>query len=107
MQDESRNTIIFLVCAFALFIAYQFFVMGPAEKRRAQEAAHAKAVAAATAATPPGAVTPGQPVQVPAAVTRAAALAATPRVSIDTPSLKGSVALRGARIDDLFLTNYR
>jgi YidC/Oxa1 family membrane protein insertase len=107
MQDESRNTIIFLACALVLFFAYQVFVMGPAEKRRAAEQAHAKAVAAATQAAPPGAVAAGQPVQVPAAVTRAAALAATPRVSISTPSLKGSVALRGGRIDDLFLVQYR
>ncbi|MFN3209204.1 MAG: membrane protein insertase YidC [Roseovarius sp.] len=31
----------------------------------------------------------------------------TPRVQIDTPSLKGTVSLRGGRIDDLHLKNYR
>ncbi|MBA3812237.1 MAG: membrane protein insertase YidC, partial [Caulobacteraceae bacterium] len=39
-------------------------------------------------------------------LTRAQALAASPRVAIDTPSLAGSIALKGARIDDLFLKNY-
>ena len=33
-------------------------------------------------------------------------LAASPRVIIDTPSLTGSIALKGARIDDLFLKGY-
>jgi YidC/Oxa1 family membrane protein insertase len=32
---------------------------------------------------------------------------AQPRVEIDTPSIRGSVALRGARIDDVVLKHYR
>lgn len=38
---------------------------------------------------------------------RAVVLAESPRVVIDTPSLKGSIALKGARIDDLVLVKYR
>ncbi|MBM3529471.1 MAG: membrane protein insertase YidC, partial [Alphaproteobacteria bacterium] len=38
---------------------------------------------------------------------RAVALAASPRIMIDTPRLRGSIALRGGRIDDLALTQYR
>ncbi|THD82517.1 MAG: membrane protein insertase YidC [Phenylobacterium sp.] len=103
MQDESRNTVIFLVCALALFVVYNFFVLQPAAKHRQIEAAHQAAIAqaAGVAASPPGGA-----VHVPAA-TRQAVLAASPRVPIATPSLKGSVALRGGRIDDLFLTQYR
>jgi YidC/Oxa1 family membrane protein insertase len=37
---------------------------------------------------------------------RATVLAATPRVAIDTPTLKGSINLKGARIDDLVLSKY-
>ena len=40
-------------------------------------------------------------------LTRDQALAASPRVAIDTPSLKGSIALKGGRIDDLVLMKYR
>src|SRR5215467_5957479 len=40
-------------------------------------------------------------------MTRDAALAASPRVRIDTPSLSGSISLKGARIDDLSLVKYR
>ncbi|MDR3506908.1 MAG: membrane protein insertase YidC, partial [Caulobacteraceae bacterium] len=43
----------------------------------------------------------------PSFATRAQALAAAPRVPVDTPSLSGSISLRGARIDDLNLKHYR
>src|SRR6185369_12714915 len=39
--------------------------------------------------------------------TREAVIAASPRIAIDTPRLKGSIALKGARIDDLSLVAYR
>ena len=38
--------------------------------------------------------------------TRAEALAQSPRVTIDTPALAGSIALKGGRIDDLELKAY-
>jgi YidC/Oxa1 family membrane protein insertase len=100
MQDDSsRNTIIFLVCAIALFIIYQVFVLDPAQKKRAAEVKAHPPVAAQTL--------PGAPaLNAPPAVTRAAALAASPRVPVMTPALKGSISLRGARLDDLFLTGY-
>ncbi len=50
----------------------------------------------------PSAVGPGMPGQ-----NREAALAAVPRVRIETPSLAGSIALVGGRLDDLKLKNYR
>jgi YidC/Oxa1 family membrane protein insertase len=43
----------------------------------------------------------------PVVKTREAALAASPRIAIDTPSISGSIALKGARIDDVSLKNYR
>src|SRR4051795_5948012 len=39
--------------------------------------------------------------------TRAAVLASTPRVRIQTPSLQGSINLKGAQIDDLTLVRQR
>ncbi|MDQ2893387.1 MAG: membrane protein insertase YidC [Pseudomonadota bacterium] len=43
----------------------------------------------------------------PAAVRdRRTVLAETPRIRIDTPTLKGSINLKGARIDDLVLADY-
>ena len=44
----------------------------------------------------------------PAAIRdRRQVLAETPRIAIDTPSLKGSINLQGARIDDLVLVRHR
>ena len=106
MQDETRNTIIFLVCAFALFILYETFVLQPAEKKQAEIAAHQRAAAVAQAASV-GSNPPAGTVKPRVAPNRQAVLAASPRVPIASPDLKGSISLRGARIDDLFLTTYR
>ncbi|MDB5651925.1 MAG: 60 kDa inner rane insertion protein [Hyphomicrobiales bacterium] len=56
--------------------------------------------------TPPGTVQ-GQAEPVQVARSREQALALSPRITIDTPALTGSIALRGARIDDVSLKNYR
>src|SRR5262245_16752634 len=40
-------------------------------------------------------------------MTREVALQASPRIEIDTPSLKGSIALKGGSIDDLVFKKYR
>jgi len=98
-DDNTRNTIIFFVCAALLLLVYQVFVIDPQSKRQAeQRARETPAAASATAPAMPA---------VPQAVARQVAVAASPRVPIATPSLKGSISLRGARIDDLFLVKYR
>ena len=40
-------------------------------------------------------------------VSRDAAIAASPRIKIETPRLSGSIALKGARVDDLSLEKFR
>jgi YidC/Oxa1 family membrane protein insertase len=104
-QDpSSRNTIIFFVCAMALLLGYETFVMGPADRRRAAEA---KQAAALQQKLHPG--VPLAPGAAPQAqfVPREQALAASPRIPVDTPAVQGSVALKGGRIDDLQLKGYR
>ena len=104
MKNDSRNTIIFMAAAFVMLLVYQFLVLEPAAKRRQAEMKSQTAAAGETEAKTPGA--PASSAAAPA-LTRAAAKAASPRVPIDTPAVSGSVNLRGARIDDLFLKNYR
>ncbi len=101
MQNDSKNTMLFIVSAMALMLVYQFFVLQPAAQRRQAEA-KAHAVAAAQQA-PQGLAAPQAVVTMP----REQALAASPRVRIDTPSLTGSIALKGGRVDDLYLKKYR
>ncbi|MCR5873447.1 membrane protein insertase YidC [Phenylobacterium sp. J426] len=100
-DDNTRNTIIFVVCAVLLLLVYQVFVIDPQTKRRQAELARQ---APSAAATQQGNIAAPQ---VPQAMTRQAAVDASPRVVIDTPSLTGSLSLRGARIDDLYLDQYR
>ncbi len=99
MQNEdTRNTIIFVVCAAVLLVVYQVFIIGPSNQKREAELKRQAPPAAAQAVTP---------AQVPQALTREAAIVASPRVPIETPELRGSLSLRGGRIDDLYLSKYR
>ena len=82
-------------------VADRFF---PAEAPTPVASAAAPAGAPAAPAAPgaaPAIAGPG------AILGRDAALAASPRVAIDTPRLKGSINLTGARFDDLVLPGYR
>src|ERR1700722_6095355 len=101
--DNNRNFIIFIVVTLLLVMAYEQFVIGPSEKRHQAEAAQAQAVATVQARE--GLAPNGQPAA--PKLTRAQALAAGPRVAVDTPELSGSISLAGARLDDLFLKQYR
>ncbi len=103
MQDNSKNMLLAFVLCGLLLVAYQFLVVAPATKRQQAEA-KAHAAAEAQAPSGPGGIAAPQAVLT---VPREQALAASPRVRIDTPSLQGSLALKGARIDDLFLKGYR
>lgn len=94
MQNDNRNMIAFAVLSMILVLGYQFFFPPPHPK---PVAPGAQAVAAASA-TPSGALQPN--------LSRAAALALSPRITVDTPALTGSIALKGARLDDLFLKGY-
>lgn len=103
-QNNSRNTIIFFVLAAIMVTLYSVFVVGPQRKAEAEKRA------AATAAAPAGSATEtlnGGPAPVTFITDRTRALGAGPRVRIQTPTMTGSLALTGSRIDDLFLTRYR
>jgi YidC/Oxa1 family membrane protein insertase len=99
-NTDNKNMIYFLIISMAVLAIYQFFVFGPQQKERAK--AQAVAAAAASSASAAGVPLGG----VPVTLTREQAIAATPRILIDTPSLKGSISLKGALIDDLYLTKY-
>ncbi|MDP1630927.1 MAG: membrane protein insertase YidC [Caulobacter sp.] len=100
-QNDSRNTIIFVVVAFVILIGYQMLVLEPANRKRQAELKTQESVAAAQVAAPQAAGAP-----VPTKLSRDEAKAASPRVTVDTPALSGSLRLQGARIDDLLLKGY-
>ncbi|WP_312782976.1 membrane protein insertase YidC [Brevundimonas sp.] len=103
-NENSRNTIIFFACAFVIMIVYYFMVMRPqAEMRRQQQVVAAEEKAAATDAG----LTSGSAAPAAFVTDRVQALGKVARVPIQTGTLKGSLSLQGARIDDLYLTDYK
>lgn len=119
-METNRNYFVAILLSVLVLIGWQFLYVSPkiereraaAEAVQAQQAAQAPATA--TDGGTPSAVSGSAPGgDVAAAVAPAAALsreqtiAQTARISIDTPSLRGSINLTGARIDDLLLNEYR
>lgn len=101
-QENARNTIFFIVIAAAILIAYQIFVLQPQAERR-QDAIKDRGEATQVNDSAGTAVTPDSLVF----TDRREALATGPRVFIDTPTVRGSLSLQGARIDDLYLKLYK
>ena len=120
-MTDQKNTILAIVLSALVLIGWQiFFGLPQVEKQKqiAQQQAQERAQQPAPTTTQPGTApqqppstapqAPGQPTVAPEQpMTREAALAASPRVRIDTPRLAGSISLKGGRIDDLALTKYR
>ena len=125
-MTDSKNTILAIALSALVLIGWQYFFALPQEKAR-QEQLQQQQQLKQTAQQPgqqapaqggtqgaPQAVPQGAAPQVPgtlgapsASVSRADALAASPRVPIKTGSLEGSIALKGGRIDDLALIKFR
>jgi YidC/Oxa1 family membrane protein insertase len=123
-MSDNRNTILAVILSGLVLIAWQYFYNAPQmEKQRAAQQAQSELAkpAAQPGSTTPPATTPqtsaapapsanapatNQPAST-APVSRAAAIAAVPRVKIDTPRVSGSISLKGARIDDLSLVQFR
>ena len=121
-MKDTRNTILAVVLSGLVLLVWQYFYVVPAEKKREQAAQTqvinppAQTSAAPAGSAPPAASNAGAPAA-PNTVTpaqaatttesREAALAASPRVKIDTPAITGSISLKGARIDDISLKQYR
>jgi YidC/Oxa1 family membrane protein insertase len=105
---ENKNVILAIALSAAIMIGWMYLVQIPqAEKQQAAQQAQIEAQQAAQQPT-------GQPGQqaVPQdagrkVVSREEALKESPRVAIDSPRLKGSINLKGARVDDLILKEYR
>jgi len=121
-MTDNRNTILAVILSGLVLIAWQYFYNMPQmEKQRAAQQAQsemAKPAPQGGSATPstapqtgagsaPSANAPAQPASAAPAVSRDTAVAATPRLKIDTPRLIGSISLKGARIDDLSLVQFR
>src|SRR5262245_38184146 len=99
--DNQRNLLVAIVLSIAVLVGWQMFYAGPKLKdeqaRLKQTQPTATQPVAPNGTATPGSATPAAPgVPAPAGtarlpeMTRDAALAASPRIGIETPSLKGS-----------------
>jgi YidC/Oxa1 family membrane protein insertase len=111
-MNEHKNTILAIVLSLIVVVGWEYFFARPEIQSQAPQH-HAQTVEHQPAPpTPPGGQSAGKPImpKVPAEgpkqLTRQAAIAASPRVAIDTPRLSGSINLHGALIDDLSLKDY-
>ncbi len=129
-MGEHKNTIIAIALSLVVMVGWQIFIAYPQmEKQRKQDALKQQEQSQvqpgqaqpgqaqssqqtqpgqpnANTATPqiPGAPSAAAPSQ---AASRESVIAATPRIAISTPRLGGSIDLKGGRVDDLTLTQYR
>jgi YidC/Oxa1 family membrane protein insertase len=120
-MTDNRNTILAVILSGLVLIGWQYFFNIPQmERQRAQTQIQNELAKPAGSATTPqgtpqsGVATPtatanAPAINQPAAViqNRETALASVPRVKIDTPRVSGSISLKGARIDDLSLVQFR
>ncbi|CAN7622500.1 membrane protein insertase YidC [Bosea sp. LjRoot90] len=122
MKEDNRNLLLAITLSVVVLLGWQYFYGLPqAEKQKqiaqqnqqtqSQQAPGQLATQPSGAPAAPGTV-PTQPGQAPVTAapvtaTREAALAAGPRLRIDTPKIAGSLSLTGARIDDVSLKAYR
>jgi YidC/Oxa1 family membrane protein insertase len=124
-MTEHRNTILAIVLSLIVVVGWQYFVGYPQMEKQRREALlkqqeqSQSQPGAATPGTPATPATPGPQAGAPPApgapaaaapaqtATREALIAASAYVAIETPRLNGSIDLKGARIDNLALEQYR
>jgi YidC/Oxa1 family membrane protein insertase len=115
-MENNKNLILAIVLSLAVLMAWQFLYVRPMQERARQQqeieatrnppkpAAGTPAPSAPAGSPAPQTQQPGSGFTYP---TREAAIAATPRVAIDSPAITGSINLKGGRIDDAVLKNYK
>ncbi|MEV8467018.1 membrane protein insertase YidC [Fluviibacterium sp. DFM31] len=110
MDNQNKNMILATALSFLVILGW-FLLFPPEEPPVQPERPVAESTAQATQdgiaiAPPAGGTAATAPLASPVEA-RSAALTASARLTIDTPELKGSIALTGGRLDDIALKDYR
>jgi YidC/Oxa1 family membrane protein insertase len=102
---EQKNLWIAIAVSVAILLAWTFLIEGPRmQGQQAQQAAQQQQQAQQQAQPSDQAAPQDQGRKT---LSREEALKESPRVAIDSPRLTGSISLKGSRIDDLVLKDYR
>ena len=109
MGDNNRNFILAATLSVLVLILWQYFYVLPRMEQEQALQQQREQTAQTTLARP----TPSDDVATPTpqasgadALAPASSAGVSPRVAIDTPRLRGSIALRGGYFDDLYLKDY-
>src|SRR5680860_1455739 len=99
MDENNRNFILAIILSIGVLFAWQYFFVPKPQQGAGAPPVEQQQPVEPGPPQPQGDVPAGAPPQPGAAVaaglTREEALAQSPRIAIDTPSLKGSIALKG------------
>ncbi len=114
-MNEHKNTILAIVLSLIVVVGWEYFFARPEmqqqqqAQQQQQQQTQPSETGGAQPAKPAGSTPqmPSAPSAQPPTQTREAVIAASPHVDIDTPTLRGSIDLKGARIDNLALEQYR
>ncbi len=122
---DQRNLILAIVMSVAIIVGWQFLMVPSPDTIRAQQQAQQREIDKQRGQVPAPGANPNAPPAVPgpgapttpvapgvtggpvASLTAKDALALSPRVAFRTGQLEGSIALKGARIDDVRLVRHR
>jgi len=106
-MSDQKNTLLAIVLSLIVLLAWQYF-FGYGQLRPPQKQPQTQTTPNAPSTPNAPAAIPGQAANAaaPKPLTREEALKESARIPIDTPSLKGSIALKGGRIDDVLLARY-
>ena len=114
--DNQNNIWMALLLSMGVFLAWQYLYAEPkmraererqrVEKLAKNEASGTATAPAGTAVAPPAGDAPSGRTAIVRSSTREMAIELSPRIKVETPSLKGSIGLKGGRIDDLSLVQY-
>ncbi|MBR9650808.1 membrane protein insertase YidC [Thalassovita aquimarina] len=104
MDDQNKNLILATALSFAVILVW-FLLFPPKEQAPTDPNAVAVTEQVAEPGTAPTATAPAASTATTAVVEEADTDA--PRLTIDTPRLAGSISLKGGRVDELRLKDYR
>ena len=114
-MNDSKNTILAIVLSGLVLLIWQYFFGLPYLEKQKQAQQPPQQQSQPVTGAPARPQEPGSAAQLPTApvtgqpehpLTRGEALGKSQRIEVDTPQIRGSIALTGGRIDDVSLKRY-